>query len=113
MTGIKTMLPTHPITKLDGWCDDPEHLLYNTLVQLPIEASHEKLWREDPRYDIVVVLGHNDAPIVPYRGSAIFMHVATADHRPTEGCVALDLHGLITILAGCDPHEKIYIQMAT
>ena len=113
LTNIKTTLPTHPITKLDGWCDDPEHLLYNTLVQTPIEASHEKLWREDPCYDIVVVLGHNDAPIVPYRGSAIFMHVTAADHRATEGCVALGLQGLITILAGCDPNEKIFIQMAT
>ena len=83
------------------------------LVQLPIEASHEKLWREDPWYDIVVALGYNDTKIVPYRGSAIFMHVAAPDRRPTEGCVALDLQALTTILAGCDPDEKIHIQVFT
>ena len=113
LTGLETKLPIHPITKSDGWCDDPEHSSYNMLVQLPIEASHEKLWREGPCYDIVVVLGHNDTPIVPYRGSAIFMHVATAAHHPTKGCVALDLQALLTILAGCGSKEDIHIQLAT
>ena len=36
VTGLKTTLPTHPITKSDGWCDDPEHSLYNMLVRLPL-----------------------------------------------------------------------------
>lgn len=113
VAGLKTILPAHPITKSDGWCDDPEHPFYNMLVQLPIEASHEKLWRDEPHYDIVVVLGHNDTPIVPYRGSAIFMHVAAADNRPTRGCVALDLQTLTTVLTGCDQNEHIHIQLAT
>ena len=113
VTALKTSLPKHPITKSDGWCDDPEHSLYNMLVHLPIEASHEKLWREDNCYDIVVALGHNDTQVVPYRGSAIFMHVAAPDRRPTEGCIALDLQALTTILAECDPDEKIHIQLAT
>ena len=113
VTGLKSTLPIHPIRTSDGWCDDPEHSFYNTLVQLPIEASHEKLWREDPCYDIVVALGQNDAPIVPYRGSAIFIHVAAADHRPTKGCVALDLQALKTIVAGCGPNESIHIRSVT
>ena len=113
VTGLKTTLPTHPITKSDGWCDDPEHSLYNMLVRLPIEASHEKLWREEPNYDIVVVLGYNDEPIIPYRGSAIFMHVIASDRRPTEGCVALDSQALEAILAGCGPNENIHIELAT
>ena len=113
VAGFQTTLPTHTITKSDAWCDDPEHEFYNMPVQLPIEASHEKLWRNDPCYDIVVVLGHNDAPVVPYRGSAIFMHVATADHSPTEGCVALEMQTLVTVLAGCDPNENIHIQLTT
>ncbi len=110
---LKTILPKHPITKSDGWCDDPEHAFYNMPVQLPIEARHEKLWRVEPCYDIVVVLGHNDAPVVPYRGSAIFMHVSAADHHPTEGCVSLGLQALVTVLAGCDENENIQIQLAT
>ncbi len=110
VTNLRTKLPTREITKLDGWCDDPEHELYNRLVRLPINASHEKLWRTDNCYDIIVVLDHNSDPVVPYRGSAIFMHVATAEYRTTEGCVALDRQALETILSGCGQKEVIHIQ---
>ena len=37
VTGLKSALPINPIRTSDGWCDDPEHSFYNTLVQLPIE----------------------------------------------------------------------------
>ena len=38
-------------------------------MRLPYAASHEKLWREDGVYDIVVILGHNDDPPVAGAGS--------------------------------------------
>jgi L,D-peptidoglycan transpeptidase YkuD (ErfK/YbiS/YcfS/YnhG family) len=73
----------------DGWCDDPLHEDYNRPVRLPHPASAERLWREDHLYDLVVVLGYNDAPVVPGAGSAIFMHLASPEFSPTQGCVAL------------------------
>jgi L,D-peptidoglycan transpeptidase YkuD (ErfK/YbiS/YcfS/YnhG family) len=92
-------LPREPIGPNDGWCDDPAHADYNRAVTLPHEARHERLSRDDHLYDLVAVLGWNDDPVMPGRGSAIFLHVARADFAPTEGCVALALPDLLSLLA--------------
>lgn len=94
-----TELPVVPMTALDGWCDAPEHALYNRPVKLPFEASHEKLWRDDHAYDLIIELSHNDDPVVPGLGSAVFFHLAHSDFRPTEGCVAVALDYMLQILA--------------
>ncbi len=86
---IETSLPISPIRKNDGWCDAPDDPLYNQLVSLPYPASHEKMWRDDDVYDIVVELGHNHNPPIPGLGSAIFLHLAKPGYPPTEGCIAL------------------------
>jgi L,D-peptidoglycan transpeptidase YkuD (ErfK/YbiS/YcfS/YnhG family) len=93
-------VPVRALAPHDGWCDDPAHADYNRLVRLPIEASAETLWRKDAVYDVVGVLGWNDDPIIPNRGSAIFLHIARADYGPTEGCIALSLPDLLTVLTG-------------
>jgi L,D-peptidoglycan transpeptidase YkuD (ErfK/YbiS/YcfS/YnhG family) len=94
-----TALPVRRIRPHDGWCDAADHPQYNRLVPRPFPASHEQLWRTDHLYDLIVVLGYNDDPVVPGKGSAIFMHVATADYRGTAGCVALRLDHLLELLA--------------
>ncbi len=91
-------LPSATIQIDDGWCDDPSNPHYNLPVRLPFPARHEILWRSDHLYDVVVVLGHNDDPPQPGAGSAIFLHVARPDFTPTEGCVALALPDLLTVL---------------
>ena len=88
-----------PIAPDDGWCDDPDDPAYNRMVRLPHSGRHETLWRADGLYDVVGVLGWNDSPVVRGAGSAIFLHVASADWRPTEGCVALALPDLVALLA--------------
>lgn len=97
----RTALPLAPITRDDGWCDDPADPAYNHPVRLPYPGRHEALWRDDDVYDIVVVLGYNDDPVVAGRGSAVFMHVARPGYLPTEGCVALDAADLRALLAEC------------
>lgn len=92
-------VPREALAPDDGWCDDPSHPDYNTLVRLPHPARHERLWREDGLYDLLGVLGWNDDPVVRDRGSAIFLHVAHPDGRPTEGCVALAPDALRLVLA--------------
>ena len=91
-------VPVEPIAPEDGWCDDPQHRSYNTAVRLPHDGRHEELWRRDGLYDVIGVLGWNDQPVARGRGSAIFLHVARADYAPTEGCVALALADLLTVL---------------
>ncbi len=95
-----TPLPRAPIAPDDLWCDAPTHASYNRLVRRPFEASHEEMWRADELYDIVGELGWNDAPVVPWHGSAIFLHLARPDYGPTAGCVALVRADLLEVLAG-------------
>jgi L,D-peptidoglycan transpeptidase YkuD (ErfK/YbiS/YcfS/YnhG family) len=92
-------VPVEPIGRNDGWCDDPADAAYNKPVRLPYAGRHEVLWREDGLYDVIGVLGWNVAPVVPGRGSAIFLHVATPDFAPTAGCVALALRDVLRCLA--------------
>ena len=94
----ESFFPTRELKPDDGWCDDSNDTNYNKLVKLPYSASHESLWREDNLYDLIVILGYNDAPPVPGKGSAIFMHVARENYPPTAGCVALKLDDLLEIL---------------
>ncbi len=92
-------VPVTPLSPADGWCDDPRLAAYNQLVTLPIDGSAETLWRDDTLYDIIGVLGWNDSPVRPGRGSAIFLHVARPDFGPTDGCVALAPADLRRVLA--------------
>ena len=104
----KTALPLAVITRDDGWCDAADDPAYNKPVTLPYPASAETMWRDDALYDVVVVVGHNDAPVVPYAGSAIFMHVA--GDEPTAGCIAFSRADLLEILARIQPDTEIEIR---
>ena len=95
----ESAVPARPLTPSDGWCDDARHPDYNRPVQHPFEARAEVLWRDDAAYDIVGILGWNDGPVQPGRGSAIFLHPAQADYAPTEGCIAVALDDLRQILS--------------
>ena len=103
------VLPVTAITPDMGWCDDPAHPLYNQRVPLPFAASHERLWREDGLYDLILPLGYNDAPVVSGLGSAIFLHCAAPSLTPTEGCVALPRDGLLSLIATIRPGDALQI----
>ena len=103
-------LPTTPLRPRDGWCDDPGHSAYNLPVTLPLAASAESMWRNDHLYDLMVVLGYNDDPVVPGLGSAIFLHIASSEYSPTEGCIALAKEDLLTVLADITPGSDIRIE---
>jgi L,D-peptidoglycan transpeptidase YkuD (ErfK/YbiS/YcfS/YnhG family) len=102
-------LPVRMIHREDGWCDDSDSAEYNRPVALPHPARHERLWRDDALYDLVVELGYNDGPIVPGAGSAIFLHVARADYGPTEGCVAVARADLLRLLAETGPDTRLRV----
>ncbi len=89
-------LPWRWIREGEGWSDDVADPAYNRPVRLPRPFSAESLWRDDDAYDVIVVLGHNDAPPVPGAGSAIFFHLY--EGRPTAGCVAVARRDMLCLL---------------
>jgi L,D-peptidoglycan transpeptidase YkuD (ErfK/YbiS/YcfS/YnhG family) len=105
----RSVLRSHEIAKDDGWCDAPGDENYNRLVKLPYPASAENLWRDDDVYNVLVVIGFNDDPVVADKGSAIFLHLARPDYRPTAGCVALAESDLRAALEQLQPNDKIRI----
>ena len=96
------------ITKKIGWCDDPRSEYYNQLIKLPTEYSHEKFFRKDNIYDLVLVLNYNMRPIIKNKGSAIFIHIAKKNKK-TAGCIALSKMDLITLIKKIDKKTKIKI----
>jgi len=105
----ETSLPTVALKPEDGWSDDPKDPAYNKQIKLPHSYRHEKLWRNDHIYDVIIELGQNDNPPKPGYGSAIFIHVAKLDQSPTEGCIALKLEDLLLLLRNCDQCTTINI----
>lgn len=104
-----TAFPVRAIQKDDGWCDAPGDPNYNRLVKLPYPASAENMWREDHLYDLVLVLGYNDDPVVAGKGSAIFLHLAREGYSHTHGCVALDYPDALAALEQLRPGDAIQI----
>ena len=98
------------ISNNDGWCDDPNNKLYNQFVKFPFESSAEKLYRTDDLYDIICVINYNTDPIIPGKGSAIFLHVCKDDFTPTEGCIAVEKKVLIEISKQITAESSIIIE---
>lgn len=107
-----TGLPLRVIEKNDGWCDDVTSEKYNQPVKLPFMPSHEELWREDEKYDIIITLGYNENPFKPGKGSAIFFHIAPDDFPATQGCVGLRKEDLLRILPQLSPQTLLCVEMA-
>jgi L,D-peptidoglycan transpeptidase YkuD (ErfK/YbiS/YcfS/YnhG family) len=106
---IVTPLACRELMPADGWCDDPADPAYNRPVRLPHRAHCEHLWRADHVYDVIVPLGYNDNPVIPGRGSAIFLHVAGPLFTPTAGCVALALADLLALLRAAVPGSAVRV----
>ena len=95
---VKTKLKKVIIKKNMGWCDDPSSKNYNKLIRLPVKYSHEKLYKYDNSYDIILVLNYNMHPIKKGKGSAIFIHIAKKNYKKTLGCVAISKVSLLKII---------------
>ena len=105
----KSRLRFRPIEPDDGWCDDPKDIAYNLPVKRPYPASNEAMSREDGVYDIVIVMSHNDSPVRPNMGSAVFLHICRPDHRPTAGCLAVEPETMAQILPVLKPGLSVTI----
>ena len=83
-----TKIKTKIITKNMGWCDDPKDKFYNQEIKINNSLKYEKLFRKDQLYDYFIVIHYNTKKIIPYKGSAIFIHL-TKNFNTTRGCIAL------------------------
>jgi L,D-peptidoglycan transpeptidase YkuD (ErfK/YbiS/YcfS/YnhG family) len=106
---ITTSIKKVKIKKNIGWCDDPNSNFYNKEIKLPSKYSHEKLYRKDNLYDLVLVLNYNINPIIKNKGSAIFLHIAQDSYKKTKGCIALKKKHLILLISKIKKNIKIKI----
>jgi L,D-peptidoglycan transpeptidase YkuD (ErfK/YbiS/YcfS/YnhG family) len=106
---IKSKMIFNEIKKNMGWCDDPKSRKYNKLIKLPSKFSHEKLFREDHLYDLIIVINYNMNPIIKNKGSAIFIHLATRNYSPTSGCIGLKKKNMIELIKKIKKDELIKI----
>ena len=106
-----------PITKLRikeikrnfGWCTDNKSNLYNKRIINKKELKHEKLFRKDYKYDLLIIISYNRKKIIKDKGSAIFLHL-TKDYKPTAGCIGLKKKDFLILLKLINKKTKIVIR---
>ena len=91
-----------------GWCNDPTSKKYNSLININDKIRCEKLYRKDKKYDVLIVINYNTKKTVPFKGSAIFIHL-TKNFNGTAGCVALLKKDLLILLKLINKKTKIKI----
>ena len=101
--------PHRLITPDDGWCDAVGDRNYNRAVRLPYRASHEELVRQDHLYDVLMVMDFNVNQRITRGGSAIFVHLAHEDYRPTEGCIAISRRDMLWLLPRLSRQVRILV----
>ena len=93
-----TKLKSIPINNKMGWCDDErDDKNYNKLIKIERKIKHEKLFRRDHKYDLMIPINYNTKKIKLGKGSAIFLHL-TKNYKPTNGCVALNKKDFMILL---------------
>jgi L,D-peptidoglycan transpeptidase YkuD (ErfK/YbiS/YcfS/YnhG family) len=105
----------HRLVCGDWWDEDPRSRTYNSFRHVPcgtpppFGGGSEALWRISPAYRTFAVVDYNAGPVVPGRGSAIFLHVSTG--RATNGCISLPRPRLLQVLRRLRPGATISIAL--
>ena len=68
----------------------------------------KKCLEKDHQYDVVIVLDYNLKKPIPYKGSAIFIHL-TRNYKSTNGCISLSKKDLLILLRLISKKTKIKI----
>ena len=105
----KTNIKVISINQNMGWCDDVNHPdKYNRQIKIHKKIKHEKLFRKDNKYDLLIPIRYNrNNPIVGL-GSCIFIHI-TKNYKPTAGCIALKKNDFLILLKLIKKNTKIKI----
>ena len=106
---FKSNFKTSKINKFMGWCDDTKSKkYYNKLIKVNKKLKHEKLFRKDHKYDLLILIKYNYKKRILGKGSCIFLHL-TQNYKPTAGCVALNKNDFLIMLKLIDKKTRIKI----
>ena len=105
---LSTKLKKIEIMKNFGWCDDVKSKFYNKPIKTNINVRHEKLYRNDKKYDLLIPIEYNSKRPKKNKGSAIFLHL-TSNYKKTQGCVAIKEKDMLILLKLINKKTKIKI----
>ena len=105
---LSTKLKKIEIMKNFGWCDDVKSKFYNKPIKTNINVRHEKLYRDDKKYDLLIPIEYNSKKPKKNKGSAIFLHL-TSNYKKTQGCVAIKEKDMLILLNLINKKTKIKI----
>ena len=92
-----------------GWCDDINYPdKYNKLIKIPTKMRHEKLYRKDNKYNLLIPIKYNFNKPKIGLGSCIFIHL-TKNYKPTAGCIALSKKDFLVLIKLINKNTKIRI----
>lgn len=98
------------LTEADKFIDDKDNKDYNRWITGDTDAdSYETMLRKDGVYNLGIVIDYNMNPVVPGKGSAIFMHIWYRPNIGTTGCVAMDQTNLLKLLRWLNKKDNPYI----
>jgi L,D-peptidoglycan transpeptidase YkuD (ErfK/YbiS/YcfS/YnhG family) len=92
------------------WVSDSTSPFYNTWQEnAALEGEHLASSAYSVPYAYAAAIDYNTSPAIPYKGSAIFLHVSTG--QATAGCVSIPKANLLEILRWLDPAQSPLIVM--
>jgi len=104
-----TKIKSISISRKMGWCDDVNSKSYNKLIKVNTKIKHEKMFRRDHKYDLLIPINYNTKNTIAGKGSAIFIHL-TKNYLPTAGCIGIKKKDMLILLKLINSKTKIKIQ---
>ena len=105
----KTKLRCVQIRPNMGWCDDVRNQKsYNKLIYNNKLIHHEKLFRKDFKYDLLIPIKYNFKKRILGKGSCIFLHL-TKNYKSTAGCIALNKKDFLIMIKIINKNTTIKI----
>jgi len=101
----------------DWWDEDSSSPTYNSFQHVPcgtkpaFGGASEGMWEQPRPYPHLVVIEYNMRPVVPGRGSGIFLHAQTGG--PTNGCISLRRVELVSVLRWLRPGQAPVMALGT
>lgn len=100
--------PFQNVGRWDAYVDDPKNPYYNQHVR--VDPQRVPSWFEGQRmrlgdfaYKWKLEVRHNQQPVAPGYGSAIFFHIRRGPDKPSAGCTTMKESDLIRLLQWLDP----------